>query len=122
MQLWDFLLSWGIHLNIICIIAQLHSIRSELMSHARCVLFLFAFINVCLLRFSCLGLFRSSFLNCLFLYFFLSPMKLLRIFPDLDADRIIGETIRMIKLLPDELYDLLVRHPYDPSVAEQIAW
>ncbi|KAG0054154.1 hypothetical protein BGZ83_011850 [Gryganskiella cystojenkinii] len=83
MQLWDFLLSWGIHLNIICIIAQLHSIRDELMSHA-------------------------------------SPMKLLRIFPDLDADRIIGETIRMIRLLPDELYDLLVRHPYDPSVADQI--
>ncbi|GJJ78861.1 cell cycle arrest protein BUB2 [Entomortierella parvispora] len=85
MQLWDFLLSWGIHLNIICIIAQLHSIRNELMSHA-------------------------------------SPMRLLRIFPDLDADRIIGETIRMVKLLPDELYDLLVRHPYDPSVVEQISW
>ncbi|KAF9991916.1 hypothetical protein BGZ79_003756, partial [Entomortierella chlamydospora] len=34
MQLWDFLLAWGIHLNIICIIAQLHMIRDELMSHA----------------------------------------------------------------------------------------
>ncbi|KAG0252974.1 hypothetical protein BG011_006626 [Mortierella polycephala] len=85
MQLWDFLLAWGIHLNIICIIAQLHLIRDELMSHA-------------------------------------SPMKLLRIFPDLDADKIIHETIRMVKLLPDELYDLLVRHPYDPTVAEQIGW
>ncbi|KAF9180527.1 hypothetical protein BGZ51_006116 [Haplosporangium sp. Z 767] len=83
MQLWDFLLAWGIHLNIICIIAQLHLIRDELMSHA-------------------------------------SPMKLLRIFPDLDADKIIRETIRMVKLLPDELYDLLVRHPYDPTVADQI--
>ncbi|KFH66650.1 hypothetical protein MVEG_07175 [Podila verticillata NRRL 6337] len=85
MQLWDFLLAWGIHLNIICIIAQMHLIRDDLMSHA-------------------------------------SPMKLLRIFPDLDADKIIGETIKMVKLLPDELYDLLVRHPYDPSVAEQISW
>ncbi|KAG0361057.1 hypothetical protein BG005_009281 [Podila minutissima] len=85
MQLWDFLLAWGIHLNIICIIAQMHLIRDDLMSHA-------------------------------------SPMKRLRIFPDLDADKIIGETIKMVKLLPDELYDLLVRHPYDPSVAEQISW
>ncbi|KAG0015084.1 hypothetical protein BGZ81_011850, partial [Podila clonocystis] len=85
MQLWDFLLAWGIHLNIICIIAQMHLIRDDLMRHQ-------------------------------------SPMKLLRIFPDLDADKIIGETIKMVKLLPDKLYDLLVRHPYDPSVAEQISW
>ncbi|KAF8942456.1 hypothetical protein BGZ47_006458 [Haplosporangium gracile] len=85
MQLWDFLLAWGIHLNIICIIAQLYLIRDELMSHA-------------------------------------SPMKLLRIFPDLDADKVIRETIRMVKLLPDELYDHLVRHPYDPTVAEKIGW
>ncbi|KAF9981428.1 hypothetical protein BGZ75_007296 [Mortierella antarctica] len=85
MQLWDFLLAWGIHLNIICIIAQLHLNRKNLMSHA-------------------------------------SPMKLLRIFPDLDADKIIRETIRMVKLLPDDLYDLLVRHPYDPAVADQISW
>lgn len=35
MQLWDFLLAWGIHLNIICIIAQLYLIRDELMSQAR---------------------------------------------------------------------------------------
>ncbi|KAF8965522.1 hypothetical protein BGZ46_000574, partial [Entomortierella lignicola] len=83
MQLWDFLLAWGIHLNIICIIAQLHLIRDELMNHA-------------------------------------SPMKLLRRFPDLNANKIIYHTMRMVKLLPDELYDLLVRHPYDPMVAEQI--
>jgi len=49
-------------------------------------------------------------------------MKLLRILPDLDADKIIRETMRMVKLLPDDLYDLLVRHPYDPTVAEQIDW
>jgi hypothetical protein len=35
MQLWDFLLAWGIHLNILCIIAQLYLIRGELMAHAR---------------------------------------------------------------------------------------
>lgn len=35
MQLWDFLLAWGIHLNIICIIAQLYLIRDELMAHSR---------------------------------------------------------------------------------------
>ncbi|KAF9577481.1 hypothetical protein BGW38_007279, partial [Lunasporangiospora selenospora] len=83
MQLWDFLLAWGIHLNIICIIAQMYLIRDDLMKQS-------------------------------------SPMKMLRIFPELKAVKIIRETIRMIKLLPDGLYDLLVRHPYDPTVADQI--
>ncbi|KAF9167244.1 hypothetical protein DFQ26_005203 [Actinomortierella ambigua] len=82
MQLWDFLLAWGLHLNILCIIAQMTLIRQELLEHA-------------------------------------SPMKLLRVFPNLDAPKIIAKTMEIIRLIPDPLYDMLVRHPFDPSVAEQ---
>ncbi|KAG0229871.1 hypothetical protein BGW41_002860 [Actinomortierella wolfii] len=83
MQLWDFLLAWGLHLNIICIIAQMILIRQDLLEHA-------------------------------------SPMKLLRIFPDLDAPKIIAKTMEIIRLVPDPLYDMLVRHPYDKSVAVEV--
>ncbi|KAF9973228.1 hypothetical protein BGZ73_003566 [Actinomortierella ambigua] len=83
MQLWDFLLAWGVHLNILCIIAQMTLIRQELLEHA-------------------------------------SPMKILRVFPNLDAAKIIAKTMEIIRLIPDPLYDMLVRHPYDPSVAEQV--
>lgn len=116
MQLWDFLLAWGVHLNIICIIAQLHLNRSKLMTQAR-----YDEIFICFVLLSCMSGLVCSHVLC-FLDGVYSPMKLLRIFPDLDANKIIRETIRMVKLLPDDLYDLLVRHPYDPAVADQISW
>jgi len=40
-------------------------------------------------------------------------MKLLRTLPDLDAKAIISLCIRLVKMLPDELYDRLVRHTFD---------
>jgi cell cycle arrest protein BUB2 len=39
------------------------------------------------------------------------PMKLLRIFPPLQANSIIGITLALAKDLPDELYKELVKHP-----------
>jgi hypothetical protein len=33
--LWDFLLAYGVHLNILCIVAQLKSMRSELLESTR---------------------------------------------------------------------------------------
>lgn len=30
-QLWDFLLAYGVHLNILCVIAQLFNMRTEIM-------------------------------------------------------------------------------------------
>jgi hypothetical protein len=35
LQLWDFLLAFGVHLNVLCVIAQLLLIREEVMSSAR---------------------------------------------------------------------------------------
>jgi cell cycle arrest protein BUB2 len=35
LQLWDFLLAFGVHLNVLCVIAQLLLIREEVMNSAR---------------------------------------------------------------------------------------
>lgn len=76
LKLWDFLLAFGVHLNILCVIAQLLIMRSQLM--------------------------ESS-----------SPMKLLRIFPPLDAAAVIGITVALVKDLPEDLYRDLVAHPFE---------
>ena len=38
LQLWDFLLAFGVHLNVLCVIAQLLLIRDDVMKSSRCVL------------------------------------------------------------------------------------
>jgi cell cycle arrest protein BUB2 len=43
-------------------------------------------------------------------------MKLLRNLPELKASPIISLTMELTRRLPDDLYDKLVRHPYDPHV------
>lgn len=35
--LWDFLLAFGVHLNVLCVIAQLLLMREEVMASSRCV-------------------------------------------------------------------------------------
>ena len=35
LKLWDFLLAFGVHLNVLCVIAQLLLIREEVMSSTR---------------------------------------------------------------------------------------
>lgn len=35
LQLWDFLLAFGVHLNVLCVIAQLLLIREDVMSSPR---------------------------------------------------------------------------------------
>jgi cell cycle arrest protein BUB2 len=42
-----------------------------------------------------------------------SPMKLLRTFPPLDALPVIGVAVTLVRDLPPELYDQLVKHPYE---------
>ena len=42
-----------------------------------------------------------------------SPMRLLRTFPDLEALPVIGIAVTLVRDLPTELYDELVRHPYE---------
>lgn len=35
LQLWDFLLAFGMHLNILCVVAQVHLVRKELLDEPR---------------------------------------------------------------------------------------
>ncbi|CAG8580215.1 3520_t:CDS:2 [Diversispora eburnea] len=78
LKLWDFLFAYGIHLNIICVIAQLILMRDQLLDAP-------------------------------------SPMKLLRTMPELNAKSIINLTVQLVQQIPDNLYELLVRHPFDPT-------
>lgn len=41
------------------------------------------------------------------------PGKLLRQFPDLHAKSIISLTVTLIKVIPSDLYDALVRHSFE---------
>ena len=41
------------------------------------------------------------------------PMRLLRTFPPLEASPIIGIAVTLVRDLPTELYDELVKHPYE---------
>ncbi|TPX38484.1 hypothetical protein SeLEV6574_g07765 [Synchytrium endobioticum] len=49
-----------------------------------------------------------------------SPMRLLRTLPDLNARKIIEDTLRLIPLLHEDLYDMLVRHPFDPTIHDVV--
>jgi len=83
LKLWDFLFAYGVHLNILCVIAQLILMKDELL--------------------------KSQ-----------SPMKLLRTMPDLKAKPVIDLTVELVHKIPDDLYDRLVRHPFDAEVAASI--
>lgn len=47
-----------------------------------------------------------------------SPMKLLRKFPNLRSRAIIAETVRLVKLLDDKLYERLLKHAYEEPAEE----
>lgn len=76
LQLWDFLLAFGVHLNVLCVIAQLLLMRDEVMASS-------------------------------------SPMRLLRTFPPLEALPVIGIAVTLVRDLPQELYEELVKHPFE---------
>lgn len=50
----------------------------------------------------------------------LSPMKLLRQLPELNAKKIISLTLELMPNIPEDLYDMLVRHPFDPTIFDVI--
>ena len=94
LQLWDFLLAFGVHLNVLCVIAQLLLMRDDLMASTRQVT-------------------RANSLYFQNWLIFPSPMKLLRTFPSLDAPAVIAVTVTLVRDVPKDLYDELVRHPYE---------
>ncbi|GAA5912420.1 hypothetical protein JCM6882_005507 [Rhodosporidiobolus microsporus] len=79
LELWDFLLSWGAGLNVLCVVAQLWGMRKELLESK-------------------------------------APMKLLRTFPPLKSREIVPLVVQFIGQLPAELYDAIVRHPWDDTM------
>ncbi|RUS35480.1 hypothetical protein BC938DRAFT_482916 [Jimgerdemannia flammicorona] len=102
LELWDFLFAFGMHLNVLCIVAQLLMIRIDLLQSP------------------------SVIVNENFMIVLSptppahSPMKLLRPLPPLNARAVITLTISLTQTLPDALYDLLARHPYDDRVAAEL--
>ena len=40
-------------------------------------------------------------------------MKILRTFPPLDAQAVIGVTVGLVRQIPADLYDELVKHPWE---------
>ncbi|PNY24042.1 Cell division control protein 16 [Tolypocladium capitatum] len=73
LRLWDFLFAYGPHLNIVCIVAQLTIMRSQILQSP-------------------------------------SPNKVLRSFPQLNADLVKSVTIGIIKKIPDHVYAEIVMH------------
>ncbi|UKZ79224.1 hypothetical protein TrVFT333_006974 [Trichoderma virens FT-333] len=73
LRLWDFLFAYGPHLNIVCIVAQLTIMRSQILQSQ-------------------------------------SPNKLLRSFPQLNADLVKSVTISIIKKIPDDIYEEIATH------------
>ena len=91
--LWDFLLAYGPHLNILCVVAQLLLMRDDLLAAQR--YFLFLPIN----NINSSNLKTNN-----------SPMKLLRTFPPLQSKHIIKIAVSLVKRIPQPLFDQLVNH------------
>lgn len=92
LRLWDFLFAYGPHLNIVCIVAQLTIMRSQILQSQRYFLFSSGKVIVMASNFS------------------FSPNKLLRSFPQLNADLVKSVTISIIKKIPDDLYEEIATH------------
>lgn len=93
LRLWDYLLAFGVHLNVLCVVSQLHLMKADLLTEPRCVaLQLLPKLPVLTSRYIC------------------SPMKLLRSFPPLDAYATIALCCQFVKDLPADLYDQLACH------------
>jgi cell cycle arrest protein BUB2 len=67
-----------VHLNVLCVIAQLLLMREAVLASP-------------------------------------SPMKLLRTFPPLEARPVIGIAVTLVRDIPEDLYEELVKHPYEVS-------
>ncbi|KAJ9627348.1 CDC16 protein [Knufia peltigerae] len=78
LKLWDFLFAFGVHLNVICVVAQLLLLKDKLMNEP-------------------------------------SPAKMLRSFPNLNADEVIKMTVLIVRELPEDLYRDIVTHGREVS-------
>jgi cell cycle arrest protein BUB2 len=91
LQLWDFLFAYGIHLNIVCIVAQLVLIRDQILGADRYAL-------------------EIRLEKDIRLTLDISPNQVLRSFPPLQASKIKALAISFVPRLPEDLYRRLVDH------------
>lgn len=82
--LWDILMAYGAHLNLLMVVAQLVMIRTDLLKSDR-------------------------------------PMSLLRSFPMLKARDVKSMTLAVLEKMPEPVYDMIVRHAWDPKVGKELA-
>ncbi len=105
LRLWDFLFAYGPHLNILCIVAQLVIIRTQILNSPR---YECPTENTDLLLYPLPSLERCS-PECR-LTGSNSPNTVLRSFPALQADKIKRTTLAIIKMIPDDVYTEIVAH------------
>ncbi len=73
LKLWDFLFAFGVHMNLVCVVAQLLMLKDKLIAEPQ-------------------------------------PGKILRNFPNLDADEVVKMSVFIVKDLSEELYRDVVMH------------
>ncbi|KAK4702910.1 cell cycle arrest protein BUB2, partial [Phenoliferia sp. Uapishka_3] len=101
LELWDFLLAWGVGLNASRLFF-LFPMRTEPP---------LTFAN----NFQVLAVVSQLFIMRDDLLATLSPMKLLRTFPPLKTREIIPLTVQFVADLPSDLYSAIIRHPWDDA-------
>ena len=92
--LWDFLLAYGIHMNILAIISQLIILRDDILQHQS---------------------FDPFWRSWPF-----RPMKLLRKLPPLNSRKVIALSVSFLRRIPQDVYALLASHAWDDSVGGRI--
>lgn len=100
LKLWDFLIAFGFHLAVLCTLAQYILIRDKIIASPKYD----PHVPLCVSP----DLPIPSRVS--------SPMKVLQQLPPLRSQLVIALAVRLIKLLPSELYERLVRHPYDERI------
>ena len=101
--LWDFLLAYGIHMNILAIISQLIILRDEILQHPSYVTFISSLPPSS----------RFTLANH-------RPMKLLRKLPPLNSRKVIALSVSFLRKIPQDVYALLASHAWDDSVGTKV--
>jgi cell cycle arrest protein BUB2 len=117
LRLWDFLFAYGVHLNLLAIVAQLVILREEILRSPRSVPLA---PQVQTTKISIIApppiLAPSPFISIFaaderpFADKHRSPTKILRSFPPLQADMVKEVTLTLIKKIPDDVYAEIVDH------------
>jgi cell cycle arrest protein BUB2 len=90
LQLWDFLFAYGPHLNLLCIVAQLVLIRTDILNSPRYVHPLQEDSDTVLT--------------------IPSPNQILRSLPSLNAQKIIGVAMSFASKVPEDMYEEIIDH------------